>query len=143
MQDATVDVDTCKVSVSDQGVSLSIVPLFAGQDRQCRNVPQGAGAGVGVQSHRSVDDQVEAMSAVLDSQLLDMVARGFVQSAAESNVADTLEKIRSTHSMATVPSDGQPSLPVSCEIPEVGKSSHRHSRRVSTLIADMCITVQK
>jgi hypothetical protein len=78
MQDATVNVDTCKVSVSDQGVSLSVAPLFAGQDRQCRNVPQGAGSGVGLQSHRSVDDQVEAMSAVLNSQLLDMVARGFV-----------------------------------------------------------------
>jgi hypothetical protein len=144
MQDSTVIVDTGEASVSDQGVNLSVAPLFAGQGRQCRNVPQGAGSGVGLRSHRSVDDQLEAISAVLDSQLLNMVARGFVQSAAESNVADTLDEIRSTGTMAAVPSDGQPSLPVSCEIPKVvGKCPRRHSLRVSTLIAEMCKTVQK
>jgi hypothetical protein len=142
MQDRTGIVDIGKVSISDQGVSLSVAPLFAGQGRQCRNVPQGAGSGAGLQSHRSVDDQVEAISAVLDSQLLNIVARGFVLSAAESNVADTLDEIRSTCSMAAVPSDGQPSLPVSCEIPEAGKWPRRHSQRVSMLIAQICITVQ-
>jgi hypothetical protein len=143
MRKSTVIVDTGKASVSNQGVSLSVAPLFAGQDRQCCNVPERAGYGVGLASHRSVDDQVEAISAVLDSQLLNMVARGFVQPAAESNVADTLDEIRSTGSMAAVPSDGQPSLQVSCEIPEAGKCPRRHPQRVSMLIAEMCITVQK
>jgi hypothetical protein len=138
MQDSAVIVDTGKISVPDQGDSLSVAPLFAGQGRQCRNVPQRAGSGLGLQSHRSLDDQVGAMSAVLDNQLLSMAARGFAQSAAESNVADALDQIQNTGSMAAVPSHVQACLPITCAVPKVGEPPEQHSRRVSILIAEMC-----
>jgi hypothetical protein len=81
------------------------------------------------------------MSAVLDSQWLSMATRGFV--AAEPNVADTLDEIRRTGSLAAVPSYGQPSLPITCAVPKVGELPEQRSRRVSILIAGMCVTVQK
>lgn len=104
------------------GQDASVKPLFADEGRECRIVPQAGGSGVGLLLHRSIDDQVHAISAIIDSQLLDMETKGFVLPAVESEVGETLDEIRRKGQLAAVPQVGLPSLKVTCTIPKVGES---------------------
>lgn len=118
------------------GQGTSVKPLFADEGRECRSVPQAGGAGVGLLLYRSVDDQVLAISAIIDSQLLDMETKGYVRPVKESEVGETLDEIRRTGELVTVPQDSLSSLKVTCTIPKVGQSPPL-TRSVSKLISRM------
>lgn len=134
MRHPTTSVNTGEQCSSEQDVSIK--PLFAHKGRECSSVPQAGGPGVGLLLHRSVDDQVQAISAIIDSQLLDMEKRGYVQPVEESGVGETLEEIRRTGELDAVPQDGLPSLKVTYTISKVGESPQL-TRSVSKLMSKM------
>lgn len=66
----------------------------------------------------SVDEQVQVIADVIDTLLLEMAAEGYVHSASESEIAETLVDIRRTGRLTAV-SDKQPRMAIKCTVPIV------------------------